>query len=110
VLFKGLKAFKGIYIKGLKELYEAGDLKFPGNTTKYGTSAGFKGLIKIIRKKKWSGYAKSPCSCPDDESLEMMMQRPPLAQSEDRRYKTHSKNKRIRPSASVTTTVFKNGH
>nr|WP_232364302.1 transposase [Desulforapulum autotrophicum] len=59
-----VNAFKGIYIKGLKELYEAGELKFPGNTDKYGTSAGFNSLIKTIRKKKWSGYAKSPCSGP----------------------------------------------
>lgn len=59
-----VKAFKGIYIKGLKELYEAGDLKFPGNTDKYGTPAGFNRLIKTIRKKKWSGYAKLPCSGP----------------------------------------------
>lgn len=60
-----VKAFKGIYIKGLKALYEAGDLKFPGNTDKYRTSAGFNRLIKIIRKKKWSGYAKAPCSGPE---------------------------------------------
>ena len=60
-----VNAFKGIYIKGLKELYEAGELKFPGNTDKYGTSAGFNSLIKTIRKKKWSGYAKSPCSDPE---------------------------------------------
>ncbi len=60
-----IKAFKGMYIKGLKGLYEAGDLKFPGNTAKYGTPSGFNRLIKTIIKKKWSGYAKSPSSGPE---------------------------------------------
>lgn len=60
-----VKAFKGIYIKGLKQLYNAGDLKFPGNTVTLGTPSGFDRLIKTIRKKKWSGYAKSPCSGPE---------------------------------------------
>ena len=60
-----VKVFKGIYIKGLKQLYQDGELKFPGNTTQYGTPSGFKRLIKTIRKKKWSGYAKSPCSGPE---------------------------------------------
>ena len=41
------------------------DLKFPGNTAKHGSPSGFKHLIKIIRKKKWSGYAKAPCSGPE---------------------------------------------
>lgn len=61
-----VKVFKGIYIKGLEQLYAAGALKFPGNTAKLGTTAGFTGLIKIIRKKKWSGYAKTPCSGPEN--------------------------------------------
>lgn len=60
-----VKAFKGIYIKGLRELYEAGDLQFPGNTAKYGTPSGFNRLIKTINRKKWSGHAKSPCSGPE---------------------------------------------
>lgn len=60
-----VKAFKGIYIKGLKQLYQDGDLKFPGKTERFGTSNGFKRLVKTIRKKKWSGYAKSPCSGPE---------------------------------------------
>ena len=60
-----VKAFKGIYIKGLKQLYKDGDLKFPGDTAKYGAQSGFYRLIKTIRKKKWSGYAKSPCSGPE---------------------------------------------
>lgn len=59
-----VKAFKTIYIKGLKQLYEKGDLKFPGNTAKHGIPAGFNRLIKTIKKKKWSGFAKSPCSGP----------------------------------------------
>lgn len=61
-----VKVFKGIYIKGLEQLYAAGDLKFPGNTAILGTTAGFTGLIKTIRKKKWSGYAKAPCSGPEN--------------------------------------------
>jgi len=60
-----VKAFKGIYIKRLRQLYEDGNLIFPGNTTKFSTPSGFNHLIKIIRKKKWSGYAKSPCSGPE---------------------------------------------
>ena len=60
-----VQVFKGIYIKGLKQLYAAGVLKFPGNTATSGTPSGFGKLIKTIRKKKWSGYAKSPCSGPE---------------------------------------------
>lgn len=60
-----VKAFKTIYIKGLKDLYEKGELKFPGKTQKHGTLAGFNRLIKTIEKKKWSGHAKSPCSGPE---------------------------------------------
>lgn len=44
-------AFKTIYIRGLKELYEAGELNFPGETAKYETPTGFNRLIKTIRKK-----------------------------------------------------------
>jgi len=47
-----VKAFKTIYIKGLRELYEAGELKFPGETAKHGTSTGFNRLIKTIKKKE----------------------------------------------------------
>jgi len=60
-----VKAFKTIYIKGLRQLYNEGDLKFPGKTAKYETTDGFNHLIKIIKKKKWSGWAKSPCSGPE---------------------------------------------
>ncbi len=59
-----VKAFKTIYIKGLRQLYNEGDLKFPGKTAKYETPASFNILIKTIKKKKWSGWAKSPCSGP----------------------------------------------
>lgn len=59
-----VKAFKGIYINGIKQLYDTGALKFPGNTAKLGTLSGFNRLIKTISNKKWSGYAKSPCSGP----------------------------------------------
>ncbi|WP_321495980.1 transposase [uncultured Desulfobacter sp.] len=57
---------KSTPIKGFEQLYAAGDLKFPGNTATLGTTAGFTGLIKTIREKKWSGYAKAPCSGPEN--------------------------------------------
>ena len=60
-----VKAFKCIYIKGLEDLYTAGDLMFPGQTAHHGTQINFSRLIKPIRKKKWSGYAKSPCLGPE---------------------------------------------
>ena len=60
-----VKAFKGIYIKGLKQLYRDGALNFPGNTAKHGTPSGFNRLMETIRKKKWSGYAKSSFSGPE---------------------------------------------
>ncbi|NOX35282.1 MAG: IS91 family transposase [Deltaproteobacteria bacterium] len=59
-----VKVFKGIYINGLRELYEAGRLKFPGDTAKYRIPSEFSRLIKTIKRKKWSGYAKSPSSGP----------------------------------------------
>ena len=60
-----VKVFKGIYINGLEQLYNDRDLKFPGNAAKHGTPSGFNRLIKTIQKKKWSGYAKAPCSGPE---------------------------------------------
>lgn len=60
-----VKAFKGTYINGLKQLYDQGILKFPKETARHGTPAGFNHLIKVIGKKKWSGYAKAPCSGPE---------------------------------------------
>lgn len=59
-----VSVFKGIYINGLRELYESGRLKFPGETAKYGAPSRFNRLIKTIKRKKWSGYAKSPSSRP----------------------------------------------
>ena len=58
-------AFKNIYIKGLKKLYKEGSLQFPVNTSKYENDDQFDRLIKIIAKKKWSGYAKAPFSGPE---------------------------------------------
>jgi hypothetical protein len=60
-----VKAFKNIYIKGLERLYDQQELKFPKDTAKHGTRSGFRHLIKTIRNKKWSGYAKAPCSGPE---------------------------------------------
>lgn len=60
-----VKAFKGIYINGLKQLYVQGDLKFPGDTAQFKTPDGFGRLIKTVQRKKWSGYAKSPSSGPE---------------------------------------------
>jgi hypothetical protein len=58
-------AFKNIYIKGLKELKNEGELQFPGNTAKYKNQDQFARLIKTIARKKWSGYAKAPFSGPE---------------------------------------------
>jgi len=59
-----VKAFKNIYIKGLRFLKDEGALKFPGETAKYEIEPEFNRLIRKIEKKKWSGYAKSPFSGP----------------------------------------------
>jgi len=59
-----VKAFKTIYIKGLKQLKNEGELIFPGMTSKYETRSEFNRLIKTIGKKKWSGYAKATFSGP----------------------------------------------
>ncbi len=58
-------AFKNIYIKGLKELKDSGELIFPGNTAKYENDSEFHRLINKIAKKKWCGYAKAPFSGPE---------------------------------------------
>ena len=58
-------AFKNIYIKGLKELKNSGELIFPGNTAKYENDAEFHRLINKIAKKKWCGYSKAPFSGPE---------------------------------------------
>ena len=58
-------AFKNIFIKGLKDLKKAGQLKFPGDTAKYEDDVEFNRLIEKIAKKKWCGYAKAPFSGPE---------------------------------------------
>ena len=58
-------AFKNIYLKGLKELREKGELEFSGNTAKYENDLEFNKLIKKVGKKKWCGYAKKPFSGPE---------------------------------------------
>ena len=62
--FHDALAFKNIYIKGLKELKNSGELIFPGNTAKYENDAEFYRLINKIAKKKWCGYSKAPFSGP----------------------------------------------
>lgn len=59
-----VKAFKNIYIKGFRRLKDSGLLKFPGNTAKYESGPEFNRLVRMIEKKKWSGYAKPPFSGP----------------------------------------------
>ncbi len=51
-----VKAFKNIYIKGFRQLKDVGHLKLPGNTAKYETESEFNRLVRMIGKKKWSGY------------------------------------------------------
>ena len=60
-----MSAFKNIYIKGLKELKQNGELIFPGKTSIYEDPAEFNRLIKTIARKKWCGYAKAPFSGPE---------------------------------------------
>ena len=59
-----VKAFKGVYISGLKQLYAQDELKFPGDTAVFESPDKFARLVKTLQRKKWSGYAKSFCSGP----------------------------------------------
>jgi hypothetical protein len=55
-----LRRSRGGYIKGLKPLYEAGDLKFPGNTDQHGTSTGSTVLSKALGKRNGSVVCINP--------------------------------------------------
>lgn len=54
------KAFKHRYIKQLVGLYEAGKLKFAGQTAALADTDSFGRMIRNLRKKKWIVYAKRP--------------------------------------------------
>ena len=60
-----VQVFKGIYIKGLKQLFAAGDLKFPGRTANFGTPSGVLQADQNYQEKEMVGICHPPCSGPD---------------------------------------------
>ena len=58
------KAFKHRYIKQLVGLYEAGKLKFTGQTQTIAEPNAFGRMIRALRKKNWIVYAKPPFAGP----------------------------------------------
>jgi Putative transposase len=56
--------FRGKFIEYLQKAYSAGELEFPGNTTKYATHDGFTRLIRDISSKDWVVFSKKPFAGP----------------------------------------------
>ena len=58
------KAFKHRYIEKLRELYDAGKLKFPGKSAQWSSPEAFGKLVADLKKKEWIVYAKRPFAGP----------------------------------------------
>lgn len=58
------KAFQQRYIKQLVGLYEAGKLKFGGQSQVLADADAFGRMIRTLRKKRWIVYAKRPFAGP----------------------------------------------
>jgi len=57
--------FRAKFIEYLEQAFDKGDLHFPGNTTSYGTQAGFRHLIRKLWSKRWVVYSKRPFAGPE---------------------------------------------
>ena len=58
------KVFRGKFISGLRQDYQAGELHFAGGTTQFASPAGFSVLLDRLHAKSWVVYAKHPFAGP----------------------------------------------
>jgi hypothetical protein len=59
------RLFRGKYLAGVKELYEAGELRFAGSTTVLAQKPAFQAWLSALYAKDWVVYAKKPFAGPD---------------------------------------------
>ncbi|MCP4370904.1 MAG: IS91 family transposase [Deltaproteobacteria bacterium] len=59
------KVFRGKFMDYFKQAYKKGELIFPGNTEKFGTSSGFYQLKNILWSKNWVVDVEPPLENPD---------------------------------------------
>jgi hypothetical protein len=59
------RLFRGKYLGALKELYEAGELRFAGSTAALAEKRGFRAWLSGLYAKEWVVYAKKPFAGPD---------------------------------------------
>jgi hypothetical protein len=57
--------FRGKFLDGLKKLYEAGELKFPGQIEELKKSPAFKRLLTNLYHQEWVVYCRPPLKHPE---------------------------------------------
>jgi hypothetical protein len=59
------RLFRGKYLAAVKELYEAGELRFAGSTATLAQKPAFQAWLSALYAKDWVVYAKKPFASPD---------------------------------------------
>jgi hypothetical protein len=59
------RLFRGKYLAAVKELYEAGKLRFAGSTAAFAEKPAFQAWLSGLYAKDWVVYAKKPFAGPD---------------------------------------------
>jgi hypothetical protein len=59
------RLFRRKYLAALKELHEAGELRFAGSTAALADKAAFEAWLRGLSEKDWVVYAKKPFAGPD---------------------------------------------
>ena len=57
--------FRGKFLDGLKKLYEAGELKFPGQIEELKEAPAFKRLLTNLYHQEWVAYCRPPLKHPE---------------------------------------------
>lgn len=59
------RLFRGKFLAGVKELYEAGELRFAGSTAALAAPPAFRAWLSALYAKDWVVYAKKPFAGPE---------------------------------------------
>lgn len=59
------RLFRGKFLAGVKELYEAGSLRFAGSTAAFADKSAFRAWLNGLHAKDWVVYAKKPFAGPE---------------------------------------------
>ncbi len=58
------QVFRGKYVSGLRQAYDAGELTFAGGTERFASPIGFACLLDQLHQKPWIVFAKHPFAGP----------------------------------------------